>query len=102
MIVEYRQGFFAGGFHFTAIDFCCPEAYALGKPQAPVRWDGGRLILPDPDLQITNRLELCDMTENEKELIQMIRESDDPAKAFIIALDIICKYIQPTGNTTQA
>lgn len=42
------------------------------------------------------------MTENEKELIQMIRESDDPAKAFIIALDIICKYIQPTGNTTQA
>lgn len=42
------------------------------------------------------------MTENEKELIQIIRESDDPAKAFIIALDIICQYINGSDTIAAA
>ena len=34
------------------------------------------------------------MSENELELISMIRACNDQKEAFLIALDIICKYIQ--------
>lgn len=33
------------------------------------------------------------MSENELVLINMIRESDDPAKAMVTAIEIICKNI---------
>lgn len=33
------------------------------------------------------------MSENERELIRIIRESEDPAKAMVTAIEIICKYI---------
>ena len=33
------------------------------------------------------------MTINEKELITLIRESDNPEQALIIAIDIIAKFI---------
>lgn len=34
------------------------------------------------------------MSENELELISMIRACNDQKEAFLIALDIICKYIE--------
>ena len=34
------------------------------------------------------------MSKNELELISMIRACNDQKEAFLIALDIICKYIQ--------
>ena len=34
------------------------------------------------------------MTENEKELIRIIRSSNDPAKAMEIAIEIICQFLQ--------
>jgi hypothetical protein len=39
------------------------------------------------------------MNENEKELIRIIRESEDPAKAMLTAIEIICQYIRPTEHT---
>ena len=33
------------------------------------------------------------MTENEAELIKMIRESEDPGKAMVTAIEIICQYL---------
>ena len=33
------------------------------------------------------------MSENELELINMIRESEDPAKAMVKAIEVICQYI---------
>ena len=36
------------------------------------------------------------MSENERELISMIRSCNDQKEAFLIAMDIICKYIE--GN----
>lgn len=33
------------------------------------------------------------MSENERELIGMICESEDPAKAMVTAIEIICRYI---------
>lgn len=33
------------------------------------------------------------MTENEMELVTMIRESDDPERAVQVAIEIICQYI---------
>lgn len=33
------------------------------------------------------------MNDNEKELIRIIRESEDPAKAMLTAIEIICQYI---------
>lgn len=34
------------------------------------------------------------MTENEREILQLIRESKDPAKALEIAIDITTRYLQ--------
>ena len=33
------------------------------------------------------------MSENELELIKIIRESEDPAKAMVTAVEVICQYI---------
>lgn len=33
------------------------------------------------------------MTENEKELVEMIRNSNDPAKAMVIAVDVIVDFL---------
>lgn len=33
------------------------------------------------------------MTENEKELVEMIRSSNDPAKALLVAVDVICEFL---------
>ena len=33
------------------------------------------------------------MTENEMELIRLIRESKDPAKAMVAAVEIICQFL---------
>lgn len=42
------------------------------------------------------------MSANELELINMIRESEDPAKAMITAIEIICKYIEKNKQTHTA
>ena len=34
------------------------------------------------------------MSENELELINMIRESEDPAKAMVTAIEVILQYIK--------
>lgn len=36
---------------------------------------------------------VCIMTENEKELIRMIRESEDPSRAALIAVKTILLYL---------
>ena len=33
------------------------------------------------------------MTENEKELVEMIRNSNDPAKAMMAAVDVIVDFL---------
>ena len=33
------------------------------------------------------------MSENELALINMIRESDDPGKAMVTAIEVICRFI---------
>lgn len=38
------------------------------------------------------------MSENELVLINMIRESEDPAKAMITAIEIITQYINTMSN----
>lgn len=34
------------------------------------------------------------MTQNEQELINLIRNSNDPQKALMTAIDIICHYLE--------
>ena len=34
------------------------------------------------------------MTQNEIELLNMIRESEDPERAIQVAIEIICQYIE--------
>ena len=41
------------------------------------------------------------MSENELELINMIRESEDPAKAMVTAIEVICRYIPLNRNRTE-
>ena len=40
------------------------------------------------------------MTEKEKELIQIIRSSEDPEQALITAVEIIVKFLQQ-GESSQ-
>lgn len=35
------------------------------------------------------------MTQNELELLNLIRASDDPEQALLVAVEIICHYIEP-------
>lgn len=41
------------------------------------------------------------MTNNENELIKVIREADDPGAAMIIATKIIICYLQQHGSLTE-
>lgn len=42
------------------------------------------------------------MSENERELLTMIRASDDPKAALLIAIEIICDYINQNVNPIPA
>lgn len=43
------------------------------------------------------------MTDNEKELIQMIRENDNPSRALMAAALIVLGYLKQSGSSaTQA
>ena len=39
------------------------------------------------------------MTKNEQELLDIIRTSEDPHKAMITAIQIICHYIEQHGSS---
>ena len=39
------------------------------------------------------------MTENERELIDMIRGSEDPGKAMMTAVEIILLYLEQHGSS---
>ena len=41
------------------------------------------------------------MTKNEQELIDIIRTSEDPQKAMVTAIDIICRYIEQHGSSPE-
>ena len=41
------------------------------------------------------------MTKNEQELINIIRTSDNPQQATMIAIDIICQYIKQHGSSPR-
>ena len=38
------------------------------------------------------------MTENERELIEMIRGSEDPGKALMVTVEIILLYLEQHGS----
>lgn len=38
------------------------------------------------------------MSKNELELIELIRENDDPERALIIALEVITGYLEQHGS----
>lgn len=42
------------------------------------------------------------MSENELELIEMIRTHDDPAKAMMIAIEIIAGYLLELAQTESS
>lgn len=39
------------------------------------------------------------MCENEKKLIGMIRESDDPGEAMVVAVEVITSYLTRHGSS---
>jgi hypothetical protein len=41
------------------------------------------------------------MTKNEQELIDIIRTSEDPQKAMLTAIDIICHYLELHGSSPE-
>lgn len=41
------------------------------------------------------------MTENERELIKIIRESDDPEKALFTAVETIILYLKHHGSSQE-
>ena len=41
------------------------------------------------------------MTKNEQELIDIIRTSEDPQKAMMTAIDIICQYLELLGSSPE-
>lgn len=42
------------------------------------------------------------MSENELALINMIRESDDPGKAMVTAIEVICQYLLDRNKLSSA
>ena len=42
------------------------------------------------------------MSENETKLIEMIRNHDDPAKAFVTALEIILLFINQEASDSES
>lgn len=41
------------------------------------------------------------MTRNEYELMYLIRTNDNPQKALLTAIDIICQYIAQHGSSQE-
>lgn len=41
------------------------------------------------------------MTKNEQELMYLIRTNDNPQKALVTAIDIICQYIKLPGSSPR-
>ena len=41
------------------------------------------------------------MTKNEYELMYLIRTNDNPEKALLTAIDIICQYIEQHGSLRE-
>ena len=41
------------------------------------------------------------MNKNELELLNIIRTSDNPQQATLIAIDIICQYIKQHGSSPR-
>ena len=41
------------------------------------------------------------MTRNEHELMYLIRTNDNPQKAILTAIDIICQYIKPHESSPK-
>jgi hypothetical protein len=41
------------------------------------------------------------MTRNEYELMYLIRTNENPQKALLTAIDIICQYITPRGSSRE-
>lgn len=41
------------------------------------------------------------MTQNEQELINIIRTSEDPQQAMMTAIDIICQYLMQHGSLQE-
>ena len=41
------------------------------------------------------------MTKNELELIDLIRTNDNPQKAVVTAIDIICRYIKQRESSQE-
>lgn len=41
------------------------------------------------------------MTKNEQELINIIRNSKDPAKAIVTAIEIICHHLEQRGSLQE-
>lgn len=41
------------------------------------------------------------MTKNEYELMYLIRTNDNPEKAVLTAIDIICQYIKQHGSLRE-
>lgn len=39
------------------------------------------------------------MNENERELLKIIRESDNPGKSVLIAIDTILEYLRQHGSS---
>lgn len=50
---------------------------------------------------LTNQKEEGRMTNNEKNLIELIRGSEDPGKALIIAANIIADYLEHRGSSEE-
>lgn len=50
---------------------------------------------------LTNQKEEGRMTNNEKNLIELIRGSEDPEKALIIAANIIADYLEHRGSSEE-
>ena len=38
------------------------------------------------------------MTENERELIKLIRENDNPEQAVLVAIEVILEYLTQPGS----
>lgn len=41
------------------------------------------------------------MTENEMELINIVREQDDPGQALMVAIDTILSYLKQHGSYSK-
>lgn len=50
---------------------------------------------------LTNQKEEGKMTNNEKNLIELIRRSEEPEKALIIAANIIADYLEHHGSSEK-